>query len=115
MRFSLVALCAAPLLSLGACSSHASRAAFCTDVDAASVQFAALQSQATPPLVQGAAKAMAHLADEAPAQIQPAVAVEATAYKEWAKTGSNTPLTQDSFTAADNQLSTWLHLNCKGH
>ncbi len=115
MRYPLAALCVTPLLALCACSSHASRAAFCTDVNAASVQFAALQSQATPPLIQGAAKAMAHLADEAPSQIKPAVEVEATAYQAWAKTGSNAPLTQNAFTAADDQLSTWLHLNCKRH
>ena len=115
MRYPLTALCAAPLLALCGCSSHASPAAFCTDVNAASVKFAALQSQATPPLIQGAAKAMAHLADEAPSQIKPAVEVEATAYKTWAKTGSNAPLTQNAFTAADDQLSAWLHLNCKGH
>lgn len=115
MRISLAALCVTPILGLCACSSHASRAAFCSDVNSASVQFAALQSQATPPLVRGAAKAMAHLADEAPSQVKSAVEVEATAYQEWAKTGSNAPLTGNAFSAADDQLSTWLHLNCKGH
>jgi hypothetical protein len=115
MRFPLAALCVTPLLVLCACSSQVSTSTFCTDVNAASVKFAALQSQATPPLVQGAADAMAHLANEAPSQIRHAVQVEATAYKEWVKTGSNAPLTQNSFSAADDQLSTWLHLNCKGH
>ena len=115
MRFSLAALCVTAMLTLCACSSHASPSAFCSDVNSASVQFAALQSQATPPLIQGAAKAMAHLADEAPSQIKSAVEVEATAYQEWAKTGSNAPLTGNAFSAADDQLSTWLHLNCKGH
>jgi hypothetical protein len=47
MRYALAALYVTPLLALCACSSHVSRAAFCTDVD--------------------------------------------------------------------DQLSTWLHLNCKGH
>lgn len=115
MRRSIFTLCIIPILGLCGCSSHASTADFCTDVNAASVKFAALQSQATPPLIQGAANSMAHLADEAPSQIKSAVEVEAKAYKAWAKTGSNAPLTEDSFTAADNQLSTWLHLNCKGH
>ncbi len=115
MRFPLAGLIVTAMLALCACSTHVSRSAFCSDVNAASVKFAALQSETTPPLIQGAAKAMAHLADEAPSQIQSAVKVEATAYEEWAKTGSNAPLTQNSFTAADDQLNTWLHLNCKGH
>lgn len=115
MRFPLASLIVTSTLALCACSSQVSRSAFCTDVNAASVKFAALQSEATPPLIQGAAKAMAHLAHEAPSQIRPAVRVEAAAYRQWAKTGSNAPLTQNSFTAADDQLSTWLHLNCKGH
>lgn len=115
MRFPLAVLCVAPMLALGACSSHASRAAFCADVDAASVQFAGLQDQATRPMIQKAAQAMAHLASEAPSGIRPAMKAEATAYKEWAETGSNAPMTQTSFTVADDQLSTWLHLNCKGH
>lgn len=115
MKFSLAALCVSPILGLCACSSQVSTAKFCTDVNSASVQFAALQSQATPPLVQGAAKAMAHLAHEAPSPIKSAVDVEATAYQKWAMTGSNGPLTGNAFSAADDQLSTWLHLNCKGH
>lgn len=115
MRFPLVALCLSPMLALCACSSHVSPAAFCADVNAASVKFAGIRDQATKPMVQGAARAMARLADEAPSQIRPAMKVEATAYKEWAKTGSNAPLTRHSFSVADDQLSTWLHLNCKGH
>jgi hypothetical protein len=115
MRFPIAGLIVIPLLALCACSTQVSPSAFCTDVNAASVQFAGLQDQATKPMIQGAAKAMAHLADEAPSQIRSAVKVEAAAYREWAKTGSNAPMTQNSFTAADDQLSTWLHLNCKGH
>lgn len=115
MRFPLAALCLTPMLALCACSSQVSTAAFCKDVNAASVKFAAIQDQATKPMVQGAAQAMARLAAEAPSQIRPAMKTEAAAYKQWAKTGSNAPLTRNSFTMADDQLSTWLHLNCKGH
>lgn len=114
MKSSLAALCLTPILGLCACSSQVSTAKFCADVNSASVQFAALQSQATPSLVHGAAKSMAHLAEEAPSPIKSAVQVEAAAYQKWAKTGSNVPLTGNAFSAADDQLSTWLQLNCKG-
>lgn len=116
MRFPLAGLFVLPMLSLCACSPHtASTAAFCADVNAASVQFAGLQDAATKPMIQGAAQAMARLADEAPSQIKPAMKAEAAAYKKWAKTGSNAALTQNSFTVADDQLSTWLLINCKHH
>ena len=114
MRLPLIALGLTSMLVLGACSAQVSTAHFCRDVNADSVKFAALQDQPTPALVKGAAQAMARLAAEAPSQIRPAMKTEAAAYHAWAKTGSNAPLTQSTFSAADDQLSAWLRLNCKG-
>ena len=111
-----IAILAFSTFTLFACSSHASRvAAFCKGVDKDQVQLAGLQVDPTKPLIQKAAQAMGHLADIAPSDIKPAIEEEASAYRKWAKTGNNAPLTQKTFSVADSQVAAWLHLNCKGH
>ena len=117
MRIILTAALAAGMLTLSACSTHASStAAFCAAVNKGSVEFAGLQDDpSNGQLVGKAARAMQHLADIAPSDIKSAMQAEASGYSEWAKTGNNAALTQNAFTVADDQLSTWLHLNCKHH
>ena len=116
MRFHPAGILIAPLLALCACGTHASRtAAFCAGVNRAMVTFAALQDQPTRPGIRKAARAIQRLAERAPPGLESAMNAEASAYTEWAKTGDEAALAQNSFTVANDKLVVWLHQNCKHH
>lgn len=116
MRFHPAGILIAPMLALSACGTHASStAAFCAGIDRAMVAFAGLQDQPTRPGIRKAARDIQLLAQRAPPGLESAMKAEASAYREWAKTGDEAALAQNSFTVANDKLVVWLHQNCKHH
>jgi hypothetical protein len=102
-------------LALGACGGGGSSSAsgFCKKLSGLSVQFAGLQDSPSASLVRKAAAAADKLPSSAPGAIKSAVKTEVTAYDEWAKSGNDSEMNSNAFSAADDQINAWTSSNCK--
>jgi hypothetical protein len=100
-------------LSLCACSRGDSRASFCAAIKKMGVQYAGLQDNPTPALIKSAAASAQRLVGIAPAEIKSAVKTEADSYNQWAKTGNPSALEGNKFSAADDQINTYVSEYCK--
>jgi hypothetical protein len=105
-------------LALGACggghgSSASSASSFCDRLSNLSVQFAGLPDSPSRALVRQAAAAADQLHGRAPGAIESALATEAHAYDEWAKTGDDTVMDSNVISEADDTIGAWESSNCK--